>query len=280
MAKLKRVKPKQVVEAAFVELTHDKRAPPPTLDRLAVQARSSLPSRGPLRDGGERMSGNRTLSSVAMTLLLVSVGVGCGSSSAPSPATPTPVTATAAPAQSITMHGTVVNETGAPVAAGMVTFEMGFNQPKTVIDATGHYQIDIPAGQYFIGRAETDGYESSFRGAYFEAGPDVLNFRVFRTLRVTAGDSAHVAITSDGSICGFDDEWLCRTVHVSSTNAGILRLSVVGDDPSMLASVTTNQHYYPLNAALPVVAGQDVDVQVLLPWSGPGGGVTLLTSVQ
>ncbi len=226
------------------------------------------------------MSCNRTLPSVSVGLLLLTAGLGCGTSSSPTPVVPTAVTSSPAPTQSIIVQGTVVNEAGAPVIGGLLTFLTPAGQPKTVTDSIGHYQIGIAGGQNFGARAEMDGYESTYRDDYFTAGPGVLNFRLFRTLRVTAGDSVHVGITSDGSVCGFDDEWLCRTVGVAIGGTGTLNVSVAGDDHSTLAAVTTNQRYYPLQMSVPVAAGQEVSVQVLLPWSGTGGGVTLSTSIH
>jgi hypothetical protein len=149
----------------------------------------------------------------------------------------------------------------------------------------GRYELSLPLSSYYVGTADKANYETTWRvGSYSFTGPNTLNFRLFGTLRMMDIDALHVAVTTDGSICGIDAEWWCRTVHVFTRHAGTLDVRVMSDDPSVQSEVSIgfpiSPPCCPSETSAVVSAGQDVMVNVLLWEYGPGGGVLLRTSIQ
>jgi hypothetical protein len=59
------------------------------------------------------------------------------------------------------------------------------------------------------------------------------NFRLYRSVTLAAGESAHLAIAPDNSLCTGDSlGFLCRKVHVTVPSSGTLVLDTIADDPS------------------------------------------------
>ena len=226
----------------------------------------------------------RMLLWVATTALLISA---CsGTTTQPSQATPPPAAPARVPVPAVPMRvtGRVVDENGVGVAGATVTLTTpdSLRVPGQT-GANGGYAITIPAVAYFSGTADKPGYETTFRDSYFLSAPDTLNFRLFQPLRIGDGTSAHVTVTSDGPICGFDDEWFCRTVHIQASRTGRLTVDATSDDPSVRPAIAIRaladlccEAPAPVN----VGAGEEVPVYVLLWWNGPVTGVRIRPSIQ
>ena len=211
--------------------------------------------------------------------------VGCGTPT--SPAFPPQSAATSnGLSTKVTIGGTVVDDLGIPLTGATVSLTpYGVPSTSAVTDASGRYAVTLPATYDFGGRADKSGYETTWRDSYFEAGPGTLNFRLFRTIRVQDTDSTHLTLSADGSICGDDDEWFCRAVHVSVTHTGTLSVQASADDPTaqVLIGIGQVSHLYccPTPTSSTVVAvGDDVLVYVQLPFNRPVTGVTLRTMVH
>ncbi|HEY7287737.1 MAG TPA: carboxypeptidase regulatory-like domain-containing protein [Vicinamibacterales bacterium] len=227
----------------------------------------------------------RTLRLLAMAGVLTA---GCsGTPTKPSPpsttttATPPP---SPAPAPPMTVTGTVLDEAGLPAAGAAVSIAANGVAPvSAATDAYGRYSVTLPAVSYFWGNADKAGYETTSRDSYFSESPRVLNFRLFRPVRVDTGNSVHVFVTTDGSICGFDDEWFCRTIRVSAAQSGALVVEGTADDSSVPLTLTIGAVDPPCcTATVPktVRVGDEVLVYVLLPWNGRVTGVTLRPSIR
>jgi len=184
----------------------------------------------------------------------------------------------------MTITGTVVDESGAPAPGATVKIASnGVAFGTAVTDVGGRYSVTGPAIAYFWGTADKSGYETTLRDSYFTESPGVLNFRLFPSVRVAGGSSVHVAVTKDGSICGFDDEWFCRIVRVTAGQSGSLAIDGTADDSSLQAAVaigTVDPGCCRAPAAKTVAAGDEVLVYVLFPWNGRVSGVTVRTSVR
>jgi hypothetical protein len=182
------------------------------------------------------------------------------------------------------LSGTVIDESGTPIGGATVSLSpAGGSASTAVTDTNGRYALALPATADFGGHADKAGYDSTWRDAYFAAGPGILNFRLFRTLRIADADSAHVMVTTDGSVCGIDDEWLCRTVRVSASRAGTLDVQGIADDPSIRPLIGIGEVGYaccPAPSSVVVSAGAEVLVYIQLAWNGRGTGVTLRTSIH
>jgi Carboxypeptidase regulatory-like domain len=192
----------------------------------------------------------------------------------PTPAAPAPV-----PAAPVNVTGRVVDENGVGLAGATVALRTSDPMRATgQTDASGRYAITLPATAYFWGTADKPGYETTFRDSYFLSAPATLDFRLFQPLRIVDGTSAHVTVTSDGPICGFDDEWFCRTVHIQASHDGMLNVDATSDDPSIRAAIAIRpgpDFCCEAPAPVKVGAGDDVPVYVLLWWNGPVTGVRI-----
>jgi hypothetical protein len=186
----------------------------------------------------------------------------------------------------MTVQGTVVDEAGVAIGGASVTLGGDSSSPPltAVTDFSGHYELHVvTSNNYFGGHADKTSYETTWRDSYFAASPGVLNFRLFQPLRLAAGDSAHLNVTADGSLCGIDDEWYCRIVRVHADRAGTLEVQATPDNPSIRAVAAIGNVSYdccPSAASVSVSAGQEVLIYVQLDWDKPTTGVTLRTSMR
>ena len=55
-------------------------------------------------------------------------------------------------------------------------------------------------------------------------GDTTQDFRLYRIISITAGETVHSALTSDNSLCGFEEEFRCRAVHVLVPSSGTLSI--------------------------------------------------------
>jgi hypothetical protein len=225
---------------------------------------------------------------IVAILVPACIGGACGRSGAKtpvSPASPTPAPTPAAQS-SVKITGTVLDESGAAIGGATVSLSNSgvgsTDSHAAVTDNNGRYEITLTGVVGYGGHADKTGYETTWRDSEFAAAPNVLNFRLFRTVHITDADSAHVTVTTDGSVCGIDDDWWCRVVRVTATRPGTLTVQTISDDPSIhaIAVIGTIGLCCPGPSQAAVSAGDELLVYVHLPWNGPGTGVAIHTSIH
>jgi hypothetical protein len=108
--------------------------------------------------------------------------------------------------------------------------------PAAVTDGNGYFDLaaTLLVSGHVFGTGVTitkAGYEDTHTWA---AGlNDVTqDFRLYPIMNMAAGEAAHLAITPDNSLCGIEEEFRCRTVHVVMPSSGTLVLDTIAEDPS------------------------------------------------
>jgi hypothetical protein len=162
-------------------------------------------------------------------MFVVVVASACHQPSAPTYVPP--------PVPFVTRHfsGVVLTEDGQPVPGATVSM----NTTATT-DGNGFYRLTLYEPAPWAGgyaKVTHPLYENTVTLVGIDpAQTDVTkNFRLFRSVTLVAGESAHLAITPDSSLCDGADEYtefLCRKVHVTVPSSGTLVLEAIGDDPS------------------------------------------------
>jgi hypothetical protein len=129
----------------------------------------------------------------------------------------------------------VLTEDDQPVPAATVKM-LGSPVPATT-DGNGVYQLDVSEPALWTGNwgwVTHPLYEDTQKVVPWAAGQaDVTqNFRLYRSMTLAAGESAHLAITPDSSVCTNDAPqfYLCRTVHIAVPSSGTLVLDTIADD--------------------------------------------------
>src|SRR5262249_9322808 len=178
----------------------------------------------------------RTISRLGLRLALslaIGVGAACGrdtpsSPTAPSPApTPAPQPTPAPPTPTTRqLSGFVVEDDGHPVPGATVTVynAAGFNvEPSSVVtDGSGFYRVQATTYQAGNGVVlKKRGYETTTDWVLGtqDVQQDLL---LFRLITVGAGEAVHLSLAPNlgSSLCGFDDEYRCRVVHVRAPASG------------------------------------------------------------
>jgi hypothetical protein len=141
-----------------------------------------------------------------------------------------------------------LTEDGRPVPGALVWFLRSANglpsgtgradEVNATTDGNGFYQLalDQPASwASALARVTQTLYEDTVGEVDWGPGPGLnvtQNFRLYRSVALAAGESAHLAITRDNSMCDPSDEpFFCRTVHVTVRSSGTLVLDTIADDP-------------------------------------------------
>ena len=146
--------------------------------------------------------------------------------------------------------GRVIDEDGMPLTAAAVAFVFvspdnpsRFAQPQVRTDAAGNYRISFTAapasyaGSVAFARANKDGYEADNRWFRAETdGSHILNFHLYRSRRITAGETTTVAIAL-----------ICRTVRIMAPIDGVMTIEAIsianGTHPSLTVE-TVNASVY------------------------------------
>jgi hypothetical protein len=236
----------------------------------------------------------KLLRATAFPALLLAAA--CGGDRTAAPSAPTPAASNASPAvpprTSVTRHlnGLVLDENGMPVPGARV--EMYSASPAAVTDDNGYYDLAamlLVSGNVF-GTDMTiakGGYEDTH--SWVAGLNDVTqNFRLYRIVNIAAGQAVHLAITPDNSLCGFEEEFRCRTVHVVMPSSGTLVLDTIADDPSNAFWIVIGERFniqYPFHGVthMSISANERsaATVQILRPWQASSApqGFTLQTSL-
>jgi len=199
------------------------------------------------------------------------------------------------PVQLVTRHfsGVVLTEDGGPVPAATVSFQPSGtprNEEHATTDGHGFYQLTLDQPASWAGthaRVTQALYEdTAVEVPWLPSQTDVTkNFRLYRSVTLAAGESAHLAITPDNSWCtGENLGFLCRTVHVTVPSSGTLVLDTIADDPSNTFWLSIGDFVqYPVQNVTHLSRSVDTATTVVVLVVRPGniavaGGFTLKTA--
>lgn len=207
----------------------------------------------------------------AMILLPLSA---CGHS-AVAPAAPSPVVVPAVPMRVLHLSGVATDDDGHPVPqvtvkvyTSVTNFAYG-SVLSTSTDSLGIYSIDFLSTPGVAVTTDKSGYESDEHdGVVFTNDIGVQNLHVYRILQLTAGDSVTVTVLPNDPQCGFDDEWICRTVRVASPASGAtVAATTDGLATSALEVLTPNNFCCVPLQQVSLPGGVDAIIQIVMPWT-------------
>jgi hypothetical protein len=193
------------------------------------------------------------------------------------------------------MTGRVTDDEGRPVAGAKVTIILDFGEwygpnPWVLTDASGRYRVNfmaVPGSNHYPGLdppgtkeavgfvlVEASGYDWHSRYVLGTTEHLVENIRLRRIQRITAGESAVLAVAPDDKACG-SDAWpgrglICGTLRVVAPHDGTMTIEAVpGQAGSQLPTLEvwsdrTGGRGNP--TSISVVAGTEYTVNVELPW--------------
>jgi hypothetical protein len=239
----------------------------------------------------------------ALPLLMVVSACSRDTAVAPSPTQtiPAPPGATTFEAYSRALSGRVLDENARPVPnATLIAFGANGNSccgtpmPSVRTDANGAYQTMATAFKppfHYFGTEVTitaDGFEPTLGWA---AGADdtVQDFRLFRPLTIAAGAAAHLTLDSNNSLCGLEDEFRCRPIHIvgAVSEASRVTVEVTSDDPASPVWLIVGGPLavsYPFTGqrrvSLQVVSGSVSTVQAVQPWTTASQAFVVQTTVN
>ena len=208
----------------------------------------------------------------------------CGGRGASLPAAPSPTTTSTTstvpppslPAVMRHLDGVITDgDAGAPISGATVTQPYSSSAAATT-DVNGHYTIAARLTGADFGTfvwVSKPGYEDthSFAGGNNDGRYD---FKLYRPVTITAGTAIRMAITADNSMCGFDDEFRCRLLHVTTPTTGTLIVETAADNPAdpLWVKLGTDVDYpvtFVTSLRVPATAGDVVTLLVFRPWSPP-----------
>jgi hypothetical protein len=228
------------------------------------------------------MTANLLRASALPALMLAAA---CGGDPTAAPSAPTPVASNPSsapqPPTPVTRHlnGLVLDESGMPLPGARVEVFSASSSPA-VTDGNGYYDLAamLMVSGHVFGTDVTitkAGYEDTH--AWVPGLDDLTqDFRLYRIMNITAGQSVHLAITPDNSLCGFEEEFRCRTLHVVAPSSGTLVLDTIADDPSTAFWIVIGDRFnvqYPFRGVIHISVSMNeqstATVQILRPWQAP-----------
>ena len=237
-------------------------------------------------------------SSVAMWLAITVSSCG-DSNTGPTPPPPTaPAAAPSGPPRpheivTLRLSGTVRDDLGAPVFGATMTLKGAGAPASALTDATGFYTTAVSLDTYDTlplvwVSIRRNGYEDLDNAAILTGFKDTTaNFVTFQRTPITAGSAVTLRVAYNGPLCGFDLEYPCRHVLVSTPAAGTLVLETTTNESG---SFLFGPVSYPVSKvtrlSLAVAAGEVVPIEIL--WNAAPMGFTpdrsatftLTTSIQ
>lgn len=191
----------------------------------------------------------------------------------------------------LSLTGRVVDDDNAVIAGATVTITTDTATGNAITDSQGSYRATTTFAQWTRGAlAEKLGYESSYHDFLPRAGEASLNFRIRRSVSITAGALITLSVTPDDGDCAMPgiDLWPCRTVRVNATESGTLALNLVC--PTALtcgAFLEVPGHGREVNSyaqldtgSVQVAAGEEIVVQILFAADLHSPTITLKTSLH
>jgi hypothetical protein len=168
--------------------------------------------------------------------------------------------------------GLVLDTWGAPVSDVALTFHTARGAVTAASDATGSFDVTVQPFSFGLGvRLEKPGYEPAWRFISIRTGGEVVqNLRLHPPLRVAAGDPLPLSIRPDDPSCGFDDEFLCRTVRITAAKAGRLTVEIVPDRAEPKLALARSGDLFPRPTAsrlsLEITPNSETPVDVVVWW--------------
>jgi hypothetical protein len=225
------------------------------------------------------------------------VATGCGSDTPRTPTAPeAPRTTTSVPAPpsaSLRLTGVVTDDEGRSVSGASVTVHpSGGNVVSTTTDMTGAYTVefDTRANAVFSTGflvVSQPGYEQYSRYLNLAANGQIAqNLHLHRLTRIAAGAVTSIVVAPADSSCGLSDEWVCRTVRVTTAAPGTLTLTLASDPPTRQVRFCVSEASVPFQCdpsslAFRVSAGAEVIVELDLVWTATQDErLTLSTSLE
>ena len=159
-------------------------------------------------------------------VVLVMIWASACSGRSGAPTSPATALVGTSPATAIVMTGQVTDATtSAPVAGANVWLD---GWPIAITDASGTYTSPSWGVMTFV---EADNYARDYR--YVGGAPHDIHLH--RIKRITAGDSTHVTIAPDDTLCvnNMQDSpdlgpvYVCRSVHVVAPSPGVMTLEAL-----------------------------------------------------
>jgi hypothetical protein len=250
----------------------------------------------------------KTLICIGFLVVIVGCSHGVTPPTTPTPTPPAPDRSAcgvyiSCQVETFRLTGTVRDDDGRPVAAAKVSvrpFLYGTpNPPKisAMTGADGSYSIDYDGMRNSLGTnsgigtvfGEHPDHETYTHYLHLDAGQTLVqDLRLYRTTRVTAGADTAIVVRPGDSICGLSDEWICRTVRVTSPSAGKVTLSLDNQGATaqtgletLVTGVNASYRCCTSSTVYDVSAGSEIAVDVLLEWDARDSqSLTLRTSLQ
>jgi hypothetical protein len=235
--------------------------------------------------------------SVALLAPLIVSACDPSATSVPTMAAPQPSAVPTASTTLFSLSGIVTDEDERPVPGLTVHVlpHMGRapgTRVSTQTNSGGAYAIDFSAvlGQPggFVGELDTEGvgYEPSHASLLSGGNMNVVkDLHVYAIRRIQAGESIHVVIAPSDPYCGGinGDDWVCRTVRVTSPGRGTITIDVVsesGAPPGSGLEITSPSYSCcGLHQTVAVSPGAEVVAQLGMPHAATAGaGYTMTTS--
>jgi hypothetical protein len=198
---------------------------------------------------------------------------------------------------SVHLTGIVTDDDGAAVAGATVTVQPwlygAFNVPPVsgVTDGSGFYSIDFDANQDAVGgvayvKGDGSGRDPSYYCLVPISQNPSQNPHLYRITRITAGESAVLTVLPGDTICGDNDQFVCRAIHIAVTTGGTLTLVAVPTQSATTAGLQVSglgvaYQCCSLAATIPVTAGTEIVVSVGTWWTSTASqSFVLNTSLQ
>jgi hypothetical protein len=183
----------------------------------------------------------------------------------------------------ITLHvsGIASDDDGLPVTGATVTVTLpahpGFPHPvvSAVTDGRGSYSVDVdafdevhqsPFAQIDADSPDHDRFYASLRWPSDSQQKSVSqNVRLYRIRRITAGELTFVTVRPGDTLCGDDDELVCRFVHVLVPSTGVLTMSCdphIGERGGPGFFIVGYNNYFGEDLPWPLMAGSERIVQI------------------
>ena len=235
--------------------------------------------------------------SVALLAPLIVSACDRSATSVPTMAAPQPSAEPTVSTTLFSLSGIVTGEDERPVPGLTVHLRPHLGRSSgtrvsTQTDSGGAYAFAFsavpgePGG--FVGELDTEkvGYEPS-RASLLSGGNTkvVKDLHVYAIRRIPAGESIYVVIAPDDPYCGGinGDDWVCRTVRVTSPGRGTITIDVVSDSgvpPGSGLEITSPSYSCcGLRQTVAVSPGAEVVAQLGKPHAATAGaGYTMMTS--
>jgi hypothetical protein len=210
-----------------------------------------------------------------VVLLLISASACGGSNTSPAaPSTPSPAPT---PTTTSTFHvtGIATEDDGNPVAGATVTILN--TSVARMTDGSGFYSLDFDAHRGAGGdvgwvKAESAGHDLSYNALIPASGSQNVsqNIHIYRIKRITAGESTVLTVVLGDTMCGDNDQFVCRTVHIVAPADGLMTIEVVPNPSAADAGLEISAPSYRCcggTASVPVTAGTEVIANVGMGWT-------------